>query len=732
VYSAPFTLTNTTAVKAFAFKTGFVPSQVAVATFINSASRTLAAGFLKQEFYSGALRTDLENPAFTNPPTFVHYVTSFETPSGQGNNYAERVSGLFTAPQTTNYVFFVCSDDDSDLFLSTDSSPYNLKLIAQETAWSNPREWLSSAGSSTVTSKRSDQFTGTTWPGGNTIQLTAGTQYYVEAVHHQGTGGDNLAATFKFDADPDPANGDAPKLTGNLIASYVYNNAFIQISSQPQNAIAVEGHTITFAVDATSGYLGGAPGDPGPAILFQWQSAPAGSLVFTNIPGAVSSTFTTAPLALGQNGEKYRAMLSTVGFATNTVAAVLTVVTDTTPPVPVRISSVSVDRTRVTVAFSKPLNQASAQSAAHYLLSPGSIVPGSAALDGSGTNVTLTFSSPLPQNTQLVLTITGVQDLLGNHVPAGTTIAFSFAVLGSGGFETELLLDNPLAYWRFDETSGTTASDYFGLYNGTYGAAAVLGVPGPRPPAFAGFDAGNTAFQSQYNLDQSWVTVPPLNLNTDTVTIVAWLYPTASQAGYTGILICRNGGDASGFNYTSGDQLGYTWNNNNSATWSFMSGLVVPQNQWSFAALVVDPNEAIMYLGNSGTLRSATNPIPHQAEAFSVNSWIADDFGNGSRSFSGTMDEVAVFTAAIPGSRLAAYYQAGLNGGVLVTNGPITPAAAFSSIRAISGQVLIQWYGAAILQEAPAVTGPWTTSPNQNNPYLAPSTNAALFYRLRE
>src|SRR5206468_12305776 len=117
IYSAPFVVSNTTAVKVFAVKPGSISSPMVAATFINSASLIFSPGFVKQEFYSGATRANLENPSYTNSPTKVTYLTSFETPSGQGNNYSERVSAIFTAPATTNYVFFLASDDDSDLFL---------------------------------------------------------------------------------------------------------------------------------------------------------------------------------------------------------------------------------------------------------------------------------------------------------------------------------------------------------------------------------------------------------------------------------------------------------------------------------------------------------------------------------------------------------------------------------------------------------------------------------------
>ncbi|HSU57535.1 MAG TPA: chitobiase/beta-hexosaminidase C-terminal domain-containing protein, partial [Candidatus Dormibacteraeota bacterium] len=374
VYSAPFLLTNTAAVKVFGAKPGLVSSPMVAATFINSASNLFSPGFLRQEFYSGALRTDLENPSYTNSPVFVQYVTNFETPTGQGSSYAERVSGYFIPPQTTNYVFFIAGDDDSDLFLSTDDSPSNKHLIAQETAWSNSREWLSSGGGSVVASKRSDQFTGTTWPGGNTIALNGGSRYYIEAIHHQGSGGDALAATFIVAGTPDPVNGDAPKLTGSAIAAYAYNNTFLLVTDVPQDAVTVEGRTASFSVSATAGYLG-TSSSQSPPIIYQWQAAAAGSSLFANIPNANASLYTTPPLTLADSGSEFLAALATGGAATNTPGALLTVVHDGTPPVPVQVTAVSGSGRTVTVSFSEPLQVASAQNLANYLFSPGNIAP---------------------------------------------------------------------------------------------------------------------------------------------------------------------------------------------------------------------------------------------------------------------------------------------------------------------------------------------------------------------
>jgi hypothetical protein len=321
----PFVISNTAAVKVFAMKPGAIPSVVTAATFINSASLVFSPGFVKQEFYSGATRANLENPSYTNSPTRVAYLTSFETPSGQGSSYAERVSALFTAPQTTDYVFFLASDDDSDLFLSTDSNPANKQLIAQETVWSNSRQWLTSGGGSVLASKRSDTFASTTWPTGNTISLTAGVQYYLEGVHHQGSGGDAFAVTFKFAGAPAPADGSAPTLTGNLLGVNAFNNTYITLTSVPQDLAVNPGASAAFSVSAISGYLGDPAGVPAPPISYQWQSLPFGAQLFANINGATSTSYTTPILTAANDGSQYRAVLTTAGNFTNSPAARLRV-----------------------------------------------------------------------------------------------------------------------------------------------------------------------------------------------------------------------------------------------------------------------------------------------------------------------------------------------------------------------------------------------------------------------
>jgi len=184
-------------------------------------------GVLQYDYFPGSTRQAVEAGGVTpsSPGTQVGsdasgLVSSFESGVNFADNYANRFSGYFIPPTTGNYIFFISGDDDSDLFLSTDDNPSNKKLIAQEVSWSNSRQWLTAGGgTSTPEAKRSDSFDGTQWPGGNTIKLTAGKRYYLEGVHHEGTGGDDFGATYKLDTEDDSLvdNGMPSRFTGSVV-----------------------------------------------------------------------------------------------------------------------------------------------------------------------------------------------------------------------------------------------------------------------------------------------------------------------------------------------------------------------------------------------------------------------------------------------------------------------------------------------------------------------------------
>ena len=334
----------------------------------------------------------------------------------------------------------------------------------------------------------------------------------------------------------------------------------------------------------------------------------------------------------------------------------------------------------------------------------------------------------LSGSTNATLTITGVAAgnagdydvVITNRVGSVTSIVATLTVITPvpGSYEDTMIGLNPFAYYRLNETSGTIAYDFWGGHNGAYQGAATMGVPGVTNPPFIGFEATNTAVQTYNGTAGSYVTAPLGSLSTNTVTFTAWVYPIGDQASFTGLLMTR-GGTEGGFGYTTGNQLGYTWNNNNANTWGYASGLVIPPEQWSFVAVVVMPTNAILYLYNASTASSATNAITHSSDVFGGNWRIGDDAtGNPARTFNGVIDEVALFLRSLTPAEVQQLYLAG---GLPL---PIT-----LNIQQSGADVILTWPQGTLL-EANDVTGPWTTN-NAASPFTNSPSGAKKFYRVQ-
>jgi len=306
---------------------------------------------------------------------------------------------------------------------------------------------------------------------------------------------------------------------------------------------------------------------------------------------------------------------------------------------------------------------------------------GSAAATGPFTNVI--DSATIAGSTTASLTISNVtaadagayRIVTTNIVGAATSAVATVTVLGVapplGPYANAVYTNGPLAYWRLNESyAQTNAVDYVGDLSGTYGGAGLWGldspsgpIPGPTSPAFPGFEATNSAVNTSGDgVSDTWVTVPTPRLRTNTVTFLAWVNPTTTPPDWTGLLMSRSGGEQGGMGMGGGNSAGmlaYTWNNN--STWSFVSGLTIPLNQWSMVAMVIEPTMASLYLCSGDTITNSFDLIAHDVEYFGTAAAIGNDTCCGAgRLFPGTIDEVAVFEKALSFDEIDSLYGVAL------------------------------------------------------------------------
>ena len=101
-------------------------------------------------------------------------------------------------------------------------------------------------------------------------------------------------------------------------------------------------------------------------------------------------------------------------------------------------------------------------------------------------------------------------------------------------------------------------------------------------------------------------------------TFTVWLRRSGSQNDYAGILFTRGGvsSSISGLSFFSTvNNLAYNWNNA-VASYSFNSGLTVPDGVWCMAALSLTSTAATLYLCQSSGTTSATNTLAHSSTTF--------------------------------------------------------------------------------------------------------------------
>ncbi len=361
----------------------------------------IEAGSLLREVFSnigGTSLSDLTNsPAYPNSPSLTNYVTDFfEAPTDVDENYGQRMHGYVIPPLDGDYTFWIASDDNGGLWLSTDEDPVKQRLIASVNSWTSSREW----------GKEPNQQSAP-------IHLEANKAYYIAALMKEGGGGDNLAVRWlrpdKMDEAPIPATYLLP-----------WGTAFTAplIGQQPTNTTAIEGQLATFVVKVKNA----AP------VTFKWRRYD------TYIPNSDTATLLYGPVTLLDNGARFSVLLTNrIGF-TNSTEALLTVVPDTTPPR--LVSALNFGRSTVRLIFSEAVALPEATNAANYGLDHGIGV--TSVSMGADARTVLLATDSLSFGTAYTLTVSKVTDraLNPNPIQPGSTLQFTaveYAPLDIGG-----------------------------------------------------------------------------------------------------------------------------------------------------------------------------------------------------------------------------------------------------------------------------------------------------------
>lgn len=144
-------------------------------------ARCTASGTILREYWASVPGSRVSDIPVHTAPTHTSALSSLEGPTNAGTNYGSRIRGYICPPSTGDYIFWIASNDHSELWLSADEDPNNKVRIAYVEGATTPRQWTKFSSQKSAA-----------------ISLTAGQRYYIEALHKQGAGTDNLSVGWQL------------------------------------------------------------------------------------------------------------------------------------------------------------------------------------------------------------------------------------------------------------------------------------------------------------------------------------------------------------------------------------------------------------------------------------------------------------------------------------------------------------------------------------------------------
>ena len=346
------------------------------------------SGYFREVFRNLATITNrltslTNNAVYPNRPVEEHIVNGpLQVAQYYGDYFGDRIQALITPPSSGNYRFSIASDDESALFLSTSTNPADKVRIAYVTNSVSLNNYTAQANQTS-----------------GSIALTAGVQYYLEAVRCEGSANDHLAVRWRLPNSSYETPIPATRLTPCGMPAPV-------IATQPSNRLVNERGSATYWVQVQRPLNAG----------FQWQCNG------TNVVGGTSNSLTVTDIPFSSSGSVYRCLVTNLWGAVTSQVATLGVLADAVRPTVVNVSSGS-DPQWVVVRFSEPVDPATATNAANYLLNGSVALEAVMGPDGQTVHVrttgrTIGFS--------YVISVSNVRDLAHtpNTIVAGSSSGF--------------------------------------------------------------------------------------------------------------------------------------------------------------------------------------------------------------------------------------------------------------------------------------------------------------------
>ena len=262
-------------------------------------------------------------------------------------------------------------------------------------------------------------------------------------------------------------------------------------------------------------------------------------------------------------------------------------------------------------------------------------------------------------------------------------------------YASNVIANDPMDYWRFNDGEATNAYDYVGgttVYDSNYAnnggsSPSTIGA-GPQPTAFPGFESTNTA-PFMDGATQGYASTVSLFNNMNNFTMMGWFNINPAQFPFGNDPFTTPNGTSSLFGQEGAAELGFQGGNLLYFTSAGISRTILvtngfPAGQWNFVAVVSDTNAraTTVYLNGVAAGTASVCPGTINTNLFSIGKNVASSPTNrhDHAFFPGSIDEVAVFGSALSPSVIQAFYQ---------SSGYFTPSAAWT----VGAPIVTYWAG---------------------------------------
>lgn len=240
----------------------------------------------------------------------------------------------------------------------------------------------------------------------------------------------------------------------------------------------------------------------------------------------------------------------------------------------------------------------------------------------------------------------------GSNVVLGTVSSLAWVSNSAGNvvanWGTEQYTNGIVAWWKFDEGSGTNVVDSSGNgFNGYLTSAST--------PTWTNGTSGGYALDFTKT---NYVKTTISGTSTGSLaTFSAWIMPRSYQ-NYIGIVYTRTG-TARGVSFSGALTYPVTFSWDGGADeYAANTGLVVKTNEWNFVAFSISTNGTDGYLLNTEGLKTwrstGTNALRSLDGTWAIGQ---DTFGGATRGFDGFIDNVRFYNVALTSNTIVGIYN---------------------------------------------------------------------------